>query len=131
MNDERQAFSQRLADAMERAGYKPRPGELHKVFNSKYNGASVSEMTASRWLSGKAIPAQDKLQVLADLFGVEPHVLRYGKAGKGRIGEAQAAWPAGLGARERQVIDAFLALPPKRRELVGELVAALGQGGDK
>jgi hypothetical protein len=32
-----------------------------------------------------------------------------------------------VGARDRQVIDAFLALPQKRRELVGELVAELGK----
>jgi hypothetical protein len=30
-----------------------------------------------------------------------------------------------MGIRERQVIEAYLALPPKRRELVGELVEAL------
>lgn len=128
MNDERQEFSQRLAEAMERAGYDPRPGVLHKVFNSRYSGVSVTQMTTSRWLKGKAIPEQDKLQVLAELFGVEPQVLRFGKTRKGRIAEAQAAWPTGVGARERQIIDAFLALPPKRRELVGELVSALAEG---
>ncbi|HEY5972670.1 MAG TPA: hypothetical protein VIT22_12055 [Pseudoxanthomonas sp.] len=124
MNDERQEFSQRLAEAMHKAGYEPRPNVLLKVFNSRYRGASVTAMTISRWLGGRAIPNQDKLQVLADLFGVEPQVLRFGKAGKGRVAESQPAWPA-MGARERQVIDAFLALPPKRRELVGELVEAL------
>ena len=125
MNDERQEFSQRLAEAMHKAGYEPRPNVLLKVFNSRYRGASVTAMTISRWLGGRAIPNQDKLQVLADLFGVEPQVLRFGKAGKGRIAESQATWPAALGARERQVIEAYLALPPKRRELVGELVEAL------
>ena len=65
--------------------------------------------------------------MLADLFGVEPQVLRYGKAGKGRVAESQASWPA-LGARERLVIEAFLALPPKQRGLVGELVEALAAG---
>ena len=127
MNDERQEFSQRLADAMQKAGYEPRPNVLLKVFNSRYRGASVTAMTISRWLGGRAIPNQDKLQVLADLFGVEPQVLRYGKAGKGRVAESQATWPA-LGARERQVIEAFLALPPKQRGLVGELVEALAAG---
>ena len=127
MNDERQEFSQRLADAMQKAGYEPRPNVLLKVFNSRYRGASVTAMTISRWLGGRAIPNQDKLQVLADLFGVEPQVLRYGKAGKGRVAESQATWPA-LGARERQVIEAFLALPPKQRGLVGELVVALAAG---
>lgn len=124
MNDERQEFSQRLAEAMHKAGYEPRPNVLLKVFNSRYRGASVTAMTISRWLGGRAIPNQDKLQVLADLFGVEPQVLRFGKAGKGRIAESQATWQA-LGARERQVIEAYLALPPKRRELVGDLVEAL------
>ena len=127
MNDERQEFSQRLADAMQKAGYEPRPNVLLKVFNSRYRGASVTAMTISRWLGGRAIPNQDKLQVLADLFGVEPQVLRYGKAGKGRVAESQASWPA-LGARERLVIEAFLALPPKQRGLVGELVEALAAG---
>ena len=125
MNDERQAFSRRLAEAMRKAGYEPRPNVLMKVFNSRYAGTSVREMSASRWLGGKAIPTQDKLQVLAGLFGAEPQELRFGKAGKGRVAEARAAWPAGIGTREQQVIDAFLALPPKRRELVGGLIAAL------
>ena len=124
MNDERQEFSQRLAEAMHKAGYEPRPNVLLKVFNSRYRGASVTAMTISRWLGGRAIPNQDKLQVLADLFGVEPQVLRFGKTGKGRVAESQATWPA-LGVRERQVIETYLALPPKRRELVGELVEAL------
>lgn len=128
MNDERQEFAARLAEAMRKAGYEPRPGVLHKVFNSRYRGASVTFQTTSRWLGGRSIPEQDKLQVLADLFGAEPHVLRYGRVGKGnRIADNQGAWPPGVGIRERRIIDAFLALPPKRRELVGELVAALGQ----
>lgn len=127
MNDERQEFSQRLAEAMQKAGYEPRPNVLLKVFNSRYRGASVTAMTISRWLGGRAIPNQDKLQVLADLFGVEPQVLRFGRAGKVRVAELQATWPASLGTRERRVIETFLALPPKRRELVGELIDALTQ----
>lgn len=125
MNDERQESSQRLAEAMHKAGYEPRPNVLLKVFNSRYRGPSVTAMTISRWLGGQAIPNQDKLQVLADLFGVEPHVLRFGKAGKRRVAETQATWMQALGARERQIIETYLTLPPKRRELVGELVEAL------
>ncbi len=126
MSEERQEFAQRLAEAMRAAGYEPRPAVLFRLFNARYRGHSVSVQTTSRWLGGRAIPEQDKLQVLAALFGVEPHVLRYG--GSKRIGETRGAWPAGVGARERQIIEAFLALPPKRRELVGELVEALGEG---
>ena len=127
MKGEKQEFSKRLAEAMRGSGYEPRPVELMRLFNSRYNGVSVTDMSTSRWLNGGAIPNQDKLQVLADLFGVDPQLLRYGKAGKGRIAESQATWPAALGAHERQVIEAFLALPPERRELVGELVEALSK----
>ena len=127
MKNEREEFSRRLADAMEAAGYEPRPNVLLKVFNSRYRGTSVTFQTISRWLGGRAIPNQDKLQVLAELFGVEPQVLRFGKVGKSRVAESQATWAAALGARERQFIETYLALPPKRRELVGELVEALSQ----
>jgi hypothetical protein len=127
MNDERQAFSRRLADAMRRSGYEPRPNALMRVFNSRYPGTSVREMTASRWLGGKAIPNQDKLQVLAELFGIEPQELRFGKSSKGRVAEARGAWPPSIGPRERQVITAFLALPAKRRDLVSDLVDVLSE----
>ena len=126
MRDEKQEFSKRLAEAMRGSGHEPRPVELMRLFNSRYNGTSVTEMSTSRWLNGGAIPNQDKLQVLAELFGVEPHVLRFGKSRKGGVSESRLPWST-AGARERQVIDAFLALPPKRRELVGELVEALTQ----
>lgn len=124
MSDERQQFSQRLAEAMRAAGYEPQPGVLHKLFNSRYPGPSVSFQTVSRWLRGAALPEQDRLQVLATVLGAEPHVLRFGAAAKTRVGETELAW-TGVGARERQVIEAFLALPPKRREVVGTLVRAL------
>lgn len=124
MSDERRQFSQRLADAMRAAGYEPQPGVLHKLFNSRYRGRSVSFQTASRWLRGVSIPEQDKLQTLAAVLGVEPHVLRFGASGRSRVAEAAQGW-SGAGPRERQVIEAFLALPPRRRELVGALVKAL------
>lgn len=131
MSDERQDFSRRLAEAMRAKGYSPKPGVLHKLFNSHYGGRSVAFSTASKWLRGMALPEQDKLQVLAALFGVDPHVLRFGGAtGKHRVADGGMPWPAGIGARERLVIDAFLALPPKRRELVGELVSAIAEAGE-
>lgn len=126
MSDEREEFARRLAESMRGAGYEPRPTVLFRLFNARYRGRSVSLQSVSRWLGGRAIPEQDKLQVLAALFGVEPHALRFGSGGK-RIAESARAWPAGVGARERVIIDAFLALPPKRRELVGELVKVLGE----
>jgi len=127
MGNEREKFSQRLAQAMQQAGYEPRPVVLFRLFNTNYRGRSVSFQTTSRWLGGQAMPAQDKLQVLADVLGVDPHALRFGTPARPRLAETRAAWPAGAGARERQVIEAFLKLPPKKRELVGEMVKALSE----
>lgn len=101
---------------------------LEKRFNSRYTGAPVTAQAISGWLTGRYMPKQDKIRVLAALVGLDPHVLQYGE-GKGRVAEPRPEWPAGIGTRDRRVIDAFLALPPRRRELVGELVAAL-QGRD-
>ena len=126
MSDERQEFSRRLAEAMHTAGYEPRPAVLFRLFNAHYRGRSVTFQSASRWLGGRSIPEQDKLQVLAAVLGVEPHVLRFG-TGKRRVAETRATWPSAVSARERQVIESFLALPAKQRELVGELVRALAK----
>ncbi|MFT4255538.1 MAG: hypothetical protein QM599_01015 [Pseudoxanthomonas sp.] len=63
--------------------------------------------------------------MLSELFGVRPHELRFGAEQPSRVAEAQAAWP-GIGVHERRTINAYLALPPQRRQLVGELVDALG-----
>ncbi len=125
MGNEREKFSQRLANAMQQAGYEARPKVLFHLFNTHYRGRSVTFQTTSRWLAGGAIPAQDKLQVIASVLGVEPHALRFGTLARPRVGETPAVWPTGVGSRERQVIDAFLRLPQKRREVVGELVKML------
>ncbi len=129
MGNEREKFSQRLVQAMQQAGYEPRPAVLFRLFNAKYRGRSVSFQTASRWLRGRAVPEQDKLLVLADLLGVEPQSLRFGPPPRTRLAEPRAQWPSGVGSRERQTIDAFLQLPPKKRELVGDLVKALSEDG--
>lgn len=122
MNDERQEFSKRLADALQKAGYEPRPGVLHKQFNSRYRGVSVTFQSVSRWLGGKSIPEPDKLRVLAGIVGMDPCTLLFG--GKPRVGEAGLAWES-LSAPDRATMDAYLALPAPQRKLVRELVAML------
>ena len=128
MSDEKQAFSRRLAGAMQAKGYEPKPGVLHKLFNSHYRGRSVAFSTASKWLRGLALPEQDKLQVLASVLGVEPQVLRFG--GKPRVGEAKTNWAEAMGPQDRAMVDAFLSLPAPQRRLVRDLVAALAGAGD-
>ena len=132
MSDERQAFARRLAEAMRSKGYEAKPCVLLVLFNSHYKGRSIGFSSASKWLRGMTLPEQDKLQVLADLFGVDPQTLRYGRpARSGHVSEPQAAWPAGTGARDRQVFEAYLALPARHRDMIEVMVAALGKYEEK
>ena len=128
--DERQQFARRLAEAMQAAGYEPRPSILEKLFNSRYRGRSVTFTSVSRWLGGQSIPAQDKLQVLATLLGIEPHLLRFGpsskasKAAASGINEGRPPWTA-VAPADRAAIDAYLALPEPMRKHLRALIAAL------
>ena len=120
-------FAQRLRDAMAAAGLEPRPGVLLNLFNAHYWGRSVSFQAVSRWLRGEAIPAQDKLLVLAEILRVEPEVLRFGQAVRHRVQESRKRWDEGVSYQEREVFDAFLSLPPPQRKLVREVILALAQ----
>lgn len=125
MSDEREDFSKRLSAAMHAAGHEPRPSVLFKQFNSVYRGPSVSFQSASRWLNGRSIPEQDKLQVLASLYGVHPHVLRFGEKPGRRVAETRSIWPETLTALDHAAFDAYLALSAAQRKLVRELIQAL------
>lgn len=120
-------FAQRLREAMVAAGLEPRPGVLLNLFNAHYWGRSVSFQAASRWLRGEAMPAQDKLLVLAEILRVEPEVLRFGQAVRHRVQERRARWDEGVNYQEREVFDAFLGLPAPQRKLVREVILAFAQ----
>jgi hypothetical protein len=132
MDEEREGFSRRLADALRAAGYEPRPSVLFRQFNSRYTGKSVSFQTASRWLNARAIPEQDKLKVLAKMLGAETEFLRYGTshgtASGRKVAEPTLMWPAALKSVDRETVDAYLALPAAQRRLVRELITALRNG---
>lgn len=125
--DEKQEFAARLAAAMREAGYAPRVAVLEKQFNTRYMGRSVSYQAAARWLKGEAIPAQDKLQVLADWLGVEPHVLRFGGLPAQAIRERKKRWEQALSGPEREVLEAFINLPAEQKKIVREVIMAFAR----
>lgn len=120
--DNKLEFAQRLREAMVAAGLEPRPAVLLNVFNTHYWGRSVTFQAVSRWLKGEAIPAQDKLVVLAGLLKVEPEVLRFGSAVRQSVQAHQQRWAEGVGYLERDTFDAFLKLPPAQRKLIREVI---------
>lgn len=120
-------FARRLREAMLAAGLQARPGVLLNLFNTNYWGRSVSFQAVSRWLKGEAIPAQDKLLVLAEVLKVEPEVLRFGAGVRNRVQEGRKRWDEGVSYEEREAFDAFLRLPLPQRKVVREIILAFAQ----
>jgi len=122
--NEKALFAERLKAAMLDAGYEARPGVLEKQFNSRYWGRSVSFQAARSWLTGRSMPEQDKLQVLAEWLRVEPHVLRFGERASLRIQETRSRWDQALIGEEREVMQAYLDLPAEQRKIIREVIMA-------
>lgn len=125
--NEKVEFSERLRDAMTRAGYALRPVVLEREFNTRYWGRSVTLQAVRRWLRGEAIPSQDKLQVLANWLKVEPQVLRFGEAVRNSIALHKQRWDEGGGYLERETFDAFLKLPAPQRKIIREVILAFSK----
>jgi len=126
--DNKLEFAQRLREAMVAAGLEPRPAVLLNQFNTHYWGRSVTFQAVSRWLKGEAIPAQDKLVVLAGLLKVEPEVLRFGSEVRHAVQEHRQRWGEGVGYLERETFDAFLQLSVPQRKVVREVILAFAKG---
>lgn len=120
--NEKIEFSSRLRQAMTDAGYVASPSVLEHEFNLRWYGRSISNQAAWSWLNSKALPTQDKLQVLAEWLKVEPEVLRFGEAVRNRVAEHQRRWGEGVGHLERETFDAFLQLPAPQRKLIREVI---------
>ena len=78
---ERAAFSTRFCQQLASKGFDVnKPTWLAKQFNSRFEGTAVSVQTANNWLTGGAIPSQEKLRVLAAWLETSAEWLRYGDA---------------------------------------------------
>ena len=125
---EREHFSQRLKDALKRAGETiDSPASLARGFNRRYPGNPVSNYAARKWLLGEAIPGQDKLRVLAQWLGVKNDWLRFGE------GELPAEHDFGnkaLGVNY-ELMRAISTLSEEHQTVVQEMVKALQRAEEK
>lgn len=129
--NEKESFGARLCAAMQAQGVPLRPSVLEREFNRRYWGRPITLQAVRRWMRGEAIPAQDKLQVLAEWLKVEPQVLRFGEDAVRSVRAAQERW-AQLSYSERASLDAFLCLPPEQRRIVQKVIEAFAAAyGDK
>lgn len=120
---EKADFGTRLCKALQEQGVPLRPSVLEREFNRRYWGRPVTLQAVRRWMRGEAIPAQDKLQVLAEWLKVEPQVLRFGEGAVHAAQSAQQRWEI-LNYAERETLDAFLRLPPEQRKVVQQVIRA-------
>lgn len=124
----KQQFAERLTKAMESAGYEAKPAVLEREFNLRYMGTPMTLHGVRRWLLGETLPAEDKLQVLASWLGVTFQQVRSHRSTKAVVREPGADWRASIPQHERDVIDAFLALPVQQRKIVREVILAFAKG---
>jgi hypothetical protein len=124
---EKLEFSNRLRNALLAAGCEARASVVEHEFNQRWWGRSISLQAAWSWLNAKAIPAQDKLQVLAEWLHVEPQVLRFGDGVAKSVQQHKARWEDKLSYVERETFDAFLQLPAPQRKVVREVILAFAK----
>jgi transcriptional regulator with XRE-family HTH domain len=121
--DEKAAFSKRLKLALRRSS-EPVQGatELALRFNLRYTGEAVTAQTAHKWITGRAIPTNDKLATIAKWLNVDEHWLHYGPPSK----TAPPATPTSTPAPELVALAVKIqALQPHQRYLLEELVDQL------
>lgn len=132
-HEEKAAFSQRLEFALRRS---PEPvqgaTELALRFNLRYKGEAISPQTAHKWLTGRAIPTNDKLATMAEWLNVDEHWLHYGPPPVKLLTSKKETEAKEIGKPAPEIINLAVkiqGLPPHRRYLVEELVEQLQQDG--
>lgn len=122
--DERDAFSQRLKEALKNLGERTdSPTALARAFNRRYAGEPVTVHAARKWLYGEAIPAQDKVRVLAEWLGVSAESLRFGDGAPMPIRFGESKPPA----VDYSLMRAIAALNAAHQVVVTSLVDALAK----
>lgn len=129
MKTEQAAFAKRIKEALAKAGIDPSPKRLAQLL-ALHGGTPVTSQAISGWLSGKHLPKQANMRALAKLVGMQPHELQYGDGFVG-VSEQRPTWPSNVSGTDKLTIEGFLRLPPKQREIVGEIVAAFTKAAEK
>jgi len=125
LGDEKQGFSKRLRECLKRAQPAAEgPAALAREFNLRYDGTPVTVQAVRKWVSGQALPSQDKIRALALWLEVSPQWLRYGEgetAPSRALRQESAAYRADSG----WVAKKYEALNDGHKKMVAELVVAL------
>ena len=135
--DDKQAFAQRLRQALKRSPKKIETAtELAVQFSLRHPASAITPQAAQKWLSGHARPTWDKIETLAKWLSVSPQWLRYGIADQQRPLHTQKIAHQTRNAANQVPSEAELVLlhtlrrlPESRRKLVEELIEQLSLDG--
>lgn len=125
--NEKEAFSKRLTRLLNDAGIGiASPTLVAREFNRRYLGKPVTTQAVRKWLNGEAIPAGDKIRLLAKWLKASPHWLHYGENEKSamvlKVEEERGTY--GEDALTTLPED-FQRLAPRHKLMVCEIVRAL------
>ncbi|TXF10530.1 hypothetical protein [Pelomicrobium methylotrophicum] len=126
--EEKRAFGKRLVEALRKAGVDTRsPTRVAREFNLRYHGDPVTTQGVRKWLTGRSLPSQDKIRVLADWLGVSSQWLRFGEdTGEDARRASVLRQEVRPYRREQDILlEIFGRLNERHRKLVLELVEAL------
>lgn len=124
-------FAKRLALAMKAKGYEAKPSVLEREFNLNYSGKPMTLHGVRKWLIGEAIPSGDKLLILAKWLDVPPEELAFEKDIKKAIAQREARWQQDIGYKDKDIVDAFLVLPPSHKKVIRDMIIALSNNSQK
>ena len=122
IDDEKILFAKRLITAMQTQGYEAKPSVLEREFNLRHNGKPVTFAGVSKWLKGTAMPSADKLLTLSKWLDVPPEELAFDKDIKKAIEQREARWKEEIGYKDKDVVEAYLALPTAQKKIIRETI---------
>ena len=131
MNNEKALFAQRLITAMQAKGYDAKPSILEREFNLRHNGKPVTLYGVRKWLLGMSMPSSDKLLTLAKWLDVPPEELAFEKDIKKAIAQREARWQQEIGYKDKDIVDAFLALTGAAASVVPTVLIFLARADFK
>ncbi|MDY7539800.1 XRE family transcriptional regulator [Undibacterium sp. 5I1] len=124
MDNKKEKFAGRLAEAMRAQGYNAEPAVLEREFNLRHYGEPMTLHGVRKWLIGASIPPYEKIITLATWLNVPPDDLTFGLEVKQKIKQKNANWKEAISYNERETFEAFLNLPAPQRKIVREVILA-------
>lgn len=126
MQTEKARFAQRLQQAMQAAGYAPKPSVLEREFNLRHWGKPMTLHGVRRWLRGETLPDHQKLQTLAQWLRVPIEELAFGRLPSVSKAKAQE-WPAYLSVQDHEVLQLYAQLSGAKKQILRETILAFAQ----